>query len=149
MRITPYVLLPLLFVACSESSGPDDLCNTASLPLDGTGEGPVIVDVGLEVQPGGIVVLATATDPQGDPNLFNVVQTVGVFPDSRCEGTAITIQDDLAGSGLEESFGTAVDATTAATLYGRIAAATSWPVTVDFLDVDGNRTTGRVMADVR
>lgn len=148
---TILALLSMVASAGCGDSGPDsaDPCEVATLPLDGTGDGPVIVDVGLEVQPTGIVVVATATDPEGSPNLFNVTQTIGVFPDTECEGSEIIIQDDLVGSGVEETFGTAVDAAVDVTLYGMIAGASTWPVSVDFQDLDGNRTTGRVRATVR
>ena len=128
---------------------PANLCATVPLPLHGAAAGPVVVDVGLEVQPGIIVVVATATDPQGTTNLGGLLQSVGVFANARCEGSPLTIQDDLAGSGVEETFGTAVDSLVNGTLYNAIAGATTWPVTVDFQDMDGNHTIGRVLADVR
>jgi hypothetical protein len=148
----PAVLLPLvLATACrSDPIDPVDRCETISLPVTGPAAGPVVVDVGLEVQPGvGIIVVATATDPEGTANLTGVLQSVGVFPDRLCEGTPLVIQDDLAGSGLEETFGTAVDATANAALFNAIAAQSSWPVSLDFQDLDGNRTTGRVLAPVQ
>ncbi|HEX2165729.1 MAG TPA: hypothetical protein VHG09_00705 [Longimicrobiales bacterium] len=132
----------------SDSTGPADDCDVAGLPLSGSEDGPVVVAVSLEVQPGGIVLLATATDPQGSENLLGVQQSISVFPNARCTGTPITVRDDLAGSGVEESFGTAIAAGDDAALYGSIAAASSWPVSVDFRDQDGNRTFGRVMAAV-
>jgi hypothetical protein len=58
------------------------------------------------------------------------------------------IEDDLAGSGLEESFGTVVTADEEPGLYAAIAAAASWPVAVDFQDRGGNHTTGRILASV-
>ena len=145
-------LMPVMVLAlasCGEDSTDPDPCGDAELPLQGAAVGPVIVDVTLEVQPGGIVVLATATDPQGSANLLNVIQSIGVFPDRDCEGDPIVVQDDLAGSGVEESFGTAVDAVADVTLYGMIAGAATWPVTVDFEDLDGNRTTGQIRAAVQ
>jgi hypothetical protein len=42
-----------------------------------------------------------------------------------------------------------VVAATDPALYGEIAAAESWPVSVLFRDQDGNETSGRVMAEVR
>jgi hypothetical protein len=77
-----------------------------------------------------------------------VEQTISVFRNAACTGDPIVLRDDLAGSGVEESFGTAVTAEGDAALFSAIAAATSWPVIVDFRDVNGNRTTGRVMATV-
>lgn len=126
----------------------ENLCSTQALPLTGDAAGPVVVDVGLEVQPGGIVLFATATDPDGTDNLLDVLQSVSVFPDSRCQGTPATLTDDLAGSGVEETFGTVVSASDDAAWYAAIAAADRWPVAVDFADLDGNRTQGRVMARV-
>lgn len=132
----------------SETAGPADTCGLAALPLSGSSAAPSIVAVTLEVQPSGIVVLATATDPQGTENLLGVNQVISVFPDARCTGTPRVLEDDLAGSGVEESFGTAVEAGADAALYGAIAAAATWPVEVDFSDQDGNRTLGRVSATV-
>lgn len=120
-----------------------------ALPLRGAPDGPTVTSVVLEVQEGeGIVVLATATDPGGSADLQDVIQTVRVFRSEDCEGTSVTVRDDLSGSGVEESFGTAVDASTDATLFERIAAAGSWPVEVEFRDVDANTTSGRVAAAV-
>jgi len=82
-----------------------------TLPLSGDAAGPTVTDVGLEVQSSGIVVVATATDPDGTENLLGVMQSVALFRNETCEGTPITLEDDLAGSDLEETFGTAVDAT--------------------------------------
>ncbi len=139
----------LLLAGCTDSPAePVDPCGTSAFPLRGAASGPTIVDVGLEVQTGGIVLVATATDPQGTSNLIGVLQSASVFPDTRCVGVPLQMQDDLAGSGLEETFGTVVDATTNRPLYLAIAAATRWPVAVDFRDKDGNRTTGRVMARI-
>jgi hypothetical protein len=137
-----------LFVACSDATGPRNECNTVALPLSGTASAPTVVAVGLEVQASGIVVVAMVTDPQGTDNLLDVMQSISVFPDRQCAGAPIVLQDDLAGSGVEETFGTAVDAMANPALYNAIAAAVTWPVEVDFRDQDGNRTTGRVMASV-
>ena len=140
----------LMLAACSSDPiRPDDECNRVALPLSGSGDGPVVTDVALEVQEGeGIVVVATATDPQGTENLRDVVQSIGVFPDAGCEGAPIVVSDDLSGSGIEETFGTAVDASGNPALFAAIAAATHWPVEVQFADADGNRTVGRVSARV-
>jgi len=140
------VVVATVLVSCDDPAAPGSRCNLAALPLSGDGAAPTIVAVLLEVQPSGIVVLVTATDPQGSENIQNVTQSVGVFQDRACRTTPIVIQDDLAGSGLEESFGTVVPQTSP--LYGMIAASESWPVEVDFRDSDGNRTTGRIMAEV-
>lgn len=140
-----------LFGACGDDpAGPAaDRCQTVALPLTGVAAGPTVVDVGLEIQPGvGVVIVATATDPQGDENLRDVLQSVGVFPDENCEGSPLTLRDDLVGSGIEETFGTAVDATDRPALFAAISAALDWPVEVDFVDLDGNRTTGRTRARI-
>ncbi|HEU4681471.1 MAG TPA: hypothetical protein VFS51_06990 [Gemmatimonadales bacterium] len=116
--------------------------------MTGNSDAPVVTDVALEAQAGeGIVVLATATDPQGSNDLRDVLQTVRVFQDARCELSPIVLQDDLAGSGLEESFGIAVPASNQS-LFATIAEAESWPVAVEFRDIDDNSTSGRVLARV-
>jgi hypothetical protein len=138
-----------LLAACGDGvTESTDNCNTVALPLTNGAAGPTVTSVTLEVQPAGIVVLASATDPDGSDNLVDVTQSVGVFPDAQCNGTPIELQDDLAGSGVEESFGTAVDMVVNPTLYNTIASVAAWPVAVDFRDADGNRVTGRVMATV-
>lgn len=71
-----------------------------------------------------------------------------MFPDLTCQGAAIVLEDDLAYSGVEETFGTAVDALADPDLYAAIAAAADWPVEVTFKDVDGNTTSGRVRARI-
>lgn len=142
-------VLIVTLAACGDSTGPgEDPCMTESLPLIGEADGPVVTDVGLELQTDGVVVFATATDPQGTDNLLDVVQTIGVYPDLECGGAAITVQDDLAGSGVEETFGTAIDASDDPALYAAIEAESAWPVTVSFADADGHRTEGRVMARI-
>lgn len=130
------------------STAPGTDCVTGAFPLSGSANGPVVVAVSLEVQSGGIVVLATATDPQGTQNLLGVQQSISVFANVQCTGTPLLVQDDLAGSGIEESFGTVVALSDNPTLFAAIKAATSWPVVLDFSDRDGNRTAGRVMATV-
>jgi len=137
-------------VSCGDNPAPtaEDICHTVALPLSGDPAGPTVTDVALEVQPtDGIVVLATATDPEGTDNMLQVLQSIGLFPDGVCQGAPIVVQDDLACSGCEESFGTAVPPTNQ-TLYNEIAAAQTWPVTLDFSDIDGHRTQGRVLARV-
>jgi hypothetical protein len=102
----------------------------------------------LEAQDGdGIVVLVTAADPQGSENLRDVLQIVRVFQDQQCDGSPIVLQDDVAYSGVQESFGIAVPASNQA-LFNTIAAADSWPVAVEFSDANGNVTSGRVMARI-
>ena len=147
-RLRDSVVVALVIGCGNDPPAPSALCGTVALPLAGVPAGPVVVEVGLEVQSTGIVAVATATDPQGSANLDNVLQVIGVFPDANCAGAPLTIEDDLVGSGVEETFGTVVDATTRRALYDAIAAATQWPVTVDFQDADGNHTVGRVLAAV-
>lgn len=137
-------------VACGSSSVTvEDACMTEPLPLVDDASGPTITDVGLEIQPGeGVIVVATATHPDGTAAFDGVMQSVGVFPDSACAGLPIIIQDDLAGSGLEETFGTVVSATDDSELFDAIQSREAWPVEVDFRDIDGKGTTGRVLARV-
>jgi hypothetical protein len=135
--------------ACSNSAGTGDngSCQIVELPLTGESNAPVITDVALEAQEDdGIVVLATATDPQGSKNMRDVLQIIRVFQDAHCEGSPIVLQDDLASSGVEESFGIAVPRTNQ--LFDVIAAAEQWPVEVEFRDLDDNSTSGRVFARV-
>jgi hypothetical protein len=151
MTRSGFSLLALFLVSCGEdNAGPvgGDTCNVEDLPLNGEQNAPVITDVALEVQPGtGIVVLVTAADPQGSENLQDVLQIVRVFQDARCDGSPIVLQDDLAYSGVEESFGTAVPSSNQS-LYNTIAVADTWPVAVEFSDANGNTTSGRVMARI-
>jgi hypothetical protein len=141
------ISLPLL--SCGDSTiDSSSECETVALPLAGTANAPTVTDVGLEIQIDAVVLVATAVDPQGDANVQNVPQTIGVFPDDRCAGAPMVLQDDLAYSGVEETFGTVVSSTDNPTLYHTIAAAPNWPVEVDFVDLDGNQTTGRVRARI-
>jgi|SRR5690606_38957999 len=143
------IVLTCSIAACGDApTGVRDLCEARDLPLSGAANAPVVTDVALEVQPGEIVLLATATDPQGSANIIGVVQQIAVFRDEHCEDPPILAQDDLAGSGVEESFGTVVEGAGNLELFTMIANADSWPVEVDFQDIDGNRTTGRVRARV-
>ena len=140
------ISLPL---SCGDSpTSSSSLCETVALPLAGAANAPTVTDVGLEIQTGGVVLVATASDPQGDGNVQDVLQTIGVFPDDRCIGVPIVLQDDLANSGVEETFGTVFTSTDNPGLYNTIAAAANWPVEVDFVDIDGNQTTGRVQARI-
>jgi hypothetical protein len=125
-----------------------DTCGTVAMPLSGSADAPSVTDVGLEVQASGIVIVATVTDPQGSPNLLGVNQSIGIFPDDACGGTAIVLVDDIAYSGVEETFGTVVDASANPALYNAISAAASWPAQVEIVDLDGNRTFGRVRARI-
>jgi hypothetical protein len=150
-RLSTLVFLSISAMACGDepTAGEEDLCHAVALPLAGSAAGPTVTDVALEAQAGeGIVVLATATDPQGGENMRDVLQTVEVFPDVRCEGATIPVRDDLADSGVEESFGIAVSATADPALFAAIAASATWPVAVDFADLDGNRISGRVLARI-
>jgi hypothetical protein len=143
-------VLFLSIVSCSDDMGtfPFDRCEVVDLPVAGSPNAPLVTDVTLEAQVGeGIVVLATATDPQGSDDLVNVLQVIRVFQDSRCDASPIVIQDELAGSGVEESFGIAVPATNH-TLFATIAAAETWPVAVEFRDLDDNTTSAQVLARV-
>ena len=144
-------VLFLNLLSCSDDSAApagDDSCRAEDLPLSGEQNAPVITDVALEAQTNaGIVVLVTAADPQGSDNLRDVLQIVKVFQDQRCDGSPIVLQDDLAYSGVEESFGTAVPSSNQP-LFDAIAAASSWPVGLEFSDANGNTTSGRVMARI-
>jgi hypothetical protein len=142
-------LSSLLLLSCGDNpTDSSSRCETVALPLAGATNAPTVIDVGLEIQTEGVVLVATATDAQGDANVQGVLQTTGVFPDAGCAGAPIVLQDDLAYSGLEETFGTVVTFTDNPRLYHTIAAAANWPVEVDFVDVDGNQTTGRVRARI-
>jgi hypothetical protein len=141
--------LSVSLVACGDeaTSPAADECQVVALPLSGDANGPLVTDVAIELQEGdGVIVLATATDPQGTPDLRDVPQIIRVFQDASCDRSPIVMQDDLAGSGQEESFGSA--APWGSELYDAIAATESWPVEVDFRDADGNATSGRVLARV-
>lgn len=137
-------------LGCGEDAmGPTEGCVLDSLPLEGQANAPTVTDVALEDQGGQRIVLhVTATDPQGSANLIDVNQTVAVFRNTRCEGTPILLQDDLAGSGIEESFGTVTDATMDAALHAAIAGSQTWPVELNFRDGNGNAVSGRVAARV-
>lgn len=152
MKIILVLVTLLLAAGCSDDGVEPigDVCDISSLPLSGDTDAPVITDVGLEVQEGsgGIVAVATATDPQGFDNVRDILQTIGVFPDERCEGAPLVIRDDLAGLDQEETFGTVVDPADNPELYQAIAASNRWPVELSFEDFDGNRTTGRVFARI-
>ena len=126
----------------------DGGCTTSELPFGQSADAPTLTDISLECQSNSIVVLATVTDAQGTPNLLGINQTIGVFPDRDCQTTPIEVEDDLAGSGLEESFGDAVTTSENQPLYDLICGCETWPVEVDFRDGDGNTTTGRVVATV-
>jgi hypothetical protein len=150
MTRSAFTIVCLSLLSCgSDNAGPtgDDSCHAEDLPLSGEQNAPVITDVALETETGeGIVVLVTAADPQGSENLRDVLQIVRVFQDERCAGSPIVLQDDLAYSGVQESFGVAVPSSQP--LFNTIAAADSWPVAVEFSDANGNTTSGRVMARI-
>jgi hypothetical protein len=145
-----FSVLCLSLLSCGgDSSGPvgQDSCQAEELPLSGEQNAPVITDVALETQTGdGVVVLVTAADPQGSENLRDVLQIVRVFQDQGCDSSPIVLQDDLAYSGVQESFGVAVPSSQP--LFNTIAASDSWPVAVEFSDANGNTTSGRVMARI-
>jgi hypothetical protein len=141
----------VILLSCGDDDvGPngDDSCQVVDLPLSGEQNAPIITDVALEAQSGdGIVVLVTAADPQGSANLRDVLQIVRVFQDYRCNGSPIVVQDEVASSGVQESFGVAVPSSNQS-LFNTIVAAESWPVALEFTDVNGNATSGRVMARI-
>ncbi len=152
VRVLLASCLALEAMACGGISDPlsdegEGACVIEALPFAGSADAPEITDVGLELQDGvGVVPVATATDPQGFANVDNVLQSVGVYPDAQCEGVPFTLLDNLVGLGVEETFGTAIDASETA-IYSAISAApATWPVRVDFSDVDGNHTMGDVLA---
>lgn len=150
-HLLPMALVSLLALGACDSDPTQiiqDFCSLEPLPLSGNADAPVVTDVALEVQPGQVVFLMTATDPQGDQDLVGIQQTVGVFPDIRCQGDPVQLVDDLACSGCEESFGNVATDTGNPTLFNAISAAATWPVAVDIVDADGNRTVGRVSAQV-
>jgi len=126
----------------------DGGCQTSTLPLVGGADAPSLLAVKLECQDHAVVVLATADDPQGGANLHTVLQTIGVYPDKDCLGAALTVQDNFVDVGVEESFGDAVVRMNNPTLYDRICGCNSWPVQAQLEDVDGNATSGRVVANV-
>ena len=137
-------------VGCGDDpSEPEEGCVLEPLPFNAQADGPTVTDVALEDQGGERIVLhVTATDPQGSADLVDVDQTVGVFPDARCEGAPVTLRDDLVGSGVEETFGTVVEAATDPALHAAIAGSAQWPVSVEIRDASGNVLSGRVAARV-
>lgn len=148
-RLAGALLVSLAAGSCGDDRvGPSDLCGLAPLPLSVPGDGPSVIDVSLEIQGAAVVVHATATDPQGDGDLIDVIQSVGVFRDERCSTAPIVLEDDLAGSGIEETFGTALEQDDDPDLFDAIAASATWPVELDFRDASGNRVNGRVAARV-
>jgi hypothetical protein len=144
-------MLLIAAISCGDETQPvlppDGSCEAVELPVTGESNAPVITDVALEVQTSVIVVLATATDPQGTDNLRDVLQIIRVFQDPLCETSPIVLQDDLVGSGVEESFGTAVESSNQP-LFSTISASATWPIELEFRDADDNLTTGRVLARV-
>ena len=144
-----WVLVAAAMVAgCEDDPAAPVVCETQPLPLSQSADGPVVVDVGLEVEEVGIILVATATDPQGGDNLRDVVQRIDVFQNVTCDGPVIPIDDDLVDSGVEETFGAVISAQGARPLYNDVAGRTEWPVRVEFRDIDGNVTAGRVLARV-
>ena len=123
-------------------------CQTRDLPLTDSADAPTLLEVKLECQPSSVVVLATATDPQGSANLQDVQQTIGVYPDENCVGTPLTVQDDFVGADIEESFGDVLTRAGNPALYDHICGCNRWPVQVQLVDADGHTTNGRVVAVV-
>ena len=147
-RSTTLLLLATL-PGCGSGTDPveGDLCMVQSLPFSGGVDAPTVTDIGLELQPNeGIVVVATVSDAQGGDNIRNVIQSVGVFPDALCEGAPFVVHDDFVDVGVEETFGTAVSIEQHPDVYAAIDGSSGWPVEVDFVDLDGNRTKGRLSA---
>ena len=149
-RVAPSVLaLCVVALACDEPTDPLlPGCEPAELPVQGHANAPIVVDVALEVQGDRVVVLATATDPQGSADLADVEQTIRVHEERACEGGEVTLADDLSESGVEEAFGTAFTRDDNASRFDFLASVATWPVEVDFVDVDGNRTAALVNARV-
>ncbi len=147
-------LVVLFGAACGDDSDDDpmnpiDPCSAVALPVGGANaNAPTVTDVALEVQGDYIVLHATVTDPQGDANLQNIDQTIGVFQDDACGSTTVNLVDDIANSGQEETFGTVTDVMTNAALHAAIAASVNWPVELHIRDADNNITHARVRARV-
>jgi len=142
----------IVVTGCSDDDGDDggNSCNTESLPLIDNAAGPVLTEVILECQGDNLNVLATITDPQGNADLLGVIQTIAVFGRNDCEGGPnFEVMDDLAGSGLEESFGIVLTRGANTELFDQICGLTEWPVEVNLHDASGHETSGRVMARVR
>ena len=149
MSRTTTLLVLATLAACGGGTDPteEDLCMVQSLPFSGGADAPTVTDIGLELQPTeGVVVVATVSDAQGGINLEDVIQSVGVFPDARCEGAPLVVRDDFVDVGVEETFGTAVSIEDRPDVYAAIEASLRWPVEVNFVDLDGNRTKGRLSA---
>jgi hypothetical protein len=119
-----------------------------ALPLAGATNAPTVTAVGLELQAEEIILVATASDPQGSENVQGVQQAISVFPNTRCQGAPIVLRDDLAYVDVEETFGTVVTSASNPSLFNAIVGASAWPVELDFTDIDGNRTHGRVLARI-
>ena len=137
---------------CSDDDNDDvgDSCSTESLPLIDGAAGPVLTEVILECQGDNLNVLATLTDPEGDADLLGVIQTITLFGREDCEGDPnFEVMDDVAGSGLEESFGIVLTRGANTELFDQICGLTEWPVEVNLHDASGHQTFGRVMARVR
>jgi hypothetical protein len=126
---------------------PPPSCETESLPFSADEDGPVVLDIQLQVLEEGIAVVATVADPQGSDDLRRVTQRVGVFWDD-CDDPSYSVTGRINNSGRAKSFGIVLDAAVNPPLYASIASASTWPVYVDFADDDGHRVRGRVMARV-
>jgi hypothetical protein len=123
------------------------MCDAMSFPIMGNVEGPVVTDVSIELVGSDAILRATATDPQDSPNLAGVGQSIGVFQDRLCSTETVVIQQ-IVESGVQKTFGPVATVQDNPPLYTAIAASLSWPVEVEFTDVDGNKTMGRVRARI-
>lgn len=152
---TTLVTALTVLAACSGDGGltvideGDEGCVTADLPFSSSEPAPEVTDVTLDVQDDQrVVLLATITDPQGDENIQNIEQTISVFRDNQCQTTTVTLTDDFACSGCEESFGALVTLDDDEQFFQAINASAVWPVEVDIQDADGNTTSGQLLAEV-
>ena len=119
------------------------------LPLRATPPAPVLTAIRLECQEGRYLnLMATVTDPQGDADLRDVPQVFQVFDGPDCARARWTVTDDVAGSGLDESFGVVFERDTAPTVFDAICASERWPVRAQLRDASGSRTEGLVSAVV-
>ena len=148
-------LVTLAFAACSSDPEPGSTANTeiscevASLPLASNADGPTVERLTLLCETGGqLVPELVIVDPQGDADLQDVVQTLGVYAAKDCAGDVFEIEDDVSESGQPEWFGTVVDRADEPALYDTICASSSWPVELQVRDASGNEVNGVVEAVV-
>ncbi len=136
---------------CDDNEGPkvlDTNCNLEQLPLSGEAGAPTLTVAVLECQGAYINLLATAVDPQGDADLQNIQQTIGVFLEPDCKSLPKELVDNLVGSGVEESFGIVFEESTDPDIFAAICASTHWPIEAHLTDAPGHVTVGRVLATV-